>query len=235
MTSTPKKGEPYQLCTHLTVTRTGCHYWQVPGRQPWLVLCEACHASFSERKSVEIQGETFLLAEDIPIVPDSSCIHHSKPGDVIADDRPQPSQKAPKSPGQVLKFRSKEQEAQAWLAIGEQLASVVVRFAESFQKQWEARANTELRRMELEGQAIERMIRVLDSNAITIEGMQKVAMESQAAATETLKRLQSDVLALQSELLARTTSDSFLDQLDSVQRDLKKARRTGARRAPSRV
>lgn len=228
MNRTPKKGETYQLCTHLTAVGTGCHYWQVPGRQPWLVLCDACHASFSERKSVEIQGETFLLAEDIPIVPDSSCIHHSKPGDVIADDRPQPSQEAPKSPGQVLKFRSKEQEAQAWLAIGEQLASVVVRFAESFQKQWEARANIELRRMELEGQAMERMIRVLESNAITIEGMQKTAMESQAAMAETLKRLQSD-------LLARTTSDSFFDQLDSVQRDLKKPRRTGARRAPSRA
>lgn len=235
MNRTPKQGEPYQLCTHLAAPRTGCHYWQVPGRESWLVLCDACHGSFSERKSVEIRGETFKLAEDIAIVPNSSCVHHSPPGDVIAEERPQPTQKAPHFPaGQVLKFRSKEQEAQAWLVIGEQLAAIVGKFADSFQKQAEARANIELRHKELEGQAMERMIRVLESNAATIEGMQATALASQTAMVETLKRLQSDLIA-RAAVRPAPEADSFLGQLDSVQRELRKPRRNGARRTPRPV
>lgn len=201
MNRTPKQGDPYQVCTHLAASpdRTDRHYWTVPGRDPWIVLCDGCSASFPERRSVEIHGETFQLAADVYIEPDSSCVHHSAPGDVAADD-PAPTPPTAKAPtsaqasksekGQLLQFLKKEKDP-AWLPVADRAVSVAVELLQAFQAQAEARAKVELRRMELETQGMERLIRALDASAVTIDRLQALAVEREAAIVATLDRVQA--------------------------------------------
>lgn len=200
MNRTPKQGEPYQVCTHLAAAtdRTDRHYWQVAGRDPWIVMCDECHASFSERRGVEVFGETFTLPADVPIVPGSSCVHHSAPGDVVADDSPPPPPppKAPKSgPGQLLSFRPKDKDP-AWLPIAARVANVAVDLMRSFQDQAQARAKVELRRLQLETQAMERLIQALTASADTIDRLQSLATQREAALVATLDRVMGLVAPL---------------------------------------
>lgn len=79
MKRTPRQGDPYSHCLHLAADaqRTDRHFWQVPPHEPWIVLCDDCHAAFSERRPIEMHGETQTLSADVPIEP--SCIEHEKP------------------------------------------------------------------------------------------------------------------------------------------------------------
>ena len=81
MRRTPKAGEKFQLCTHLASDdeRPDRHWWEVPDFDPWIVLCDACHASYSHEGSVVMRNATFELTEDIPIVAGSSMSDHALP------------------------------------------------------------------------------------------------------------------------------------------------------------
>lgn len=187
----PQAGEHYQVCPHLAAEsgRTDRHYWRVPGRDPWLVLCDACHASFSERRSVEIHGELFTLAADVPIAPDSSCIHHSAPGDVIADEPPPAPQPPPNIPTGQSADRRPNENAPPWLPIADRIASVASELLQSFQAQAQSRAEVELRRLELETQAMERMIRALDASIVTLDRLQALFTEREAAIVAMIARV----------------------------------------------
>lgn len=75
----PRKGDAYDVCLHLAAEaqRTDRHFWRVPDREPWIVLCDPCHAAFAERQPIEMHGETRTLSADVSIEP--SCIEHAKP------------------------------------------------------------------------------------------------------------------------------------------------------------
>lgn len=54
---TPKRGEAYQVCVHLADEAASAekHYWRLPRRQ-WLLLCTACHTSYSKRAAVNVDA-----------------------------------------------------------------------------------------------------------------------------------------------------------------------------------
>jgi len=54
---TPRAGESYQVCVHLADESTSVekHYWCLTGIR-WLVLCAACHASYSKRTAVNVEA-----------------------------------------------------------------------------------------------------------------------------------------------------------------------------------
>lgn len=212
MNRTPKQGEPYQVCIHLAADtgRSDRHYWQVPSRDPWIVLCDGCHGSFSKRQSVEIHGELFRLAEDVVSAPGSSCVEHSRPDVILADLPPV----AEKSPTQLLTFLPRVD----WMPLVDRSLSTLAELVRSAMAQASSRADAEIRRLEVETQGMERMLRLVDASVATIERLQSLAAEQDAVIVEMIRRVRDEW---------RWQAPSVLD---AVAGEFRKGRRKPARR-----
>ena len=85
---TPQCGEAYQVCVHLVKAAASeqRHYWKVPGK-PWIVLCAGCHARYSNRSSVEVDGAVRRLSTTPELDPQSSiAVHEHSPTPIGASD-----------------------------------------------------------------------------------------------------------------------------------------------------
>lgn len=191
MTRTPKAGEPYQVCPHLAAAPTSPdrHFWDMPGRKPWIVLCSACHGAFQQRRSVEIYGETFHLSEDIAIEPGSSSVSHCAPGDLVSEpDSPRAKPAAPAPPGKLLLLPMASQDP-AWLPLAEKALGALTALWTSYQQHEQAREALRLQRMELENRALEQFANALESSIHTIDRLHAISIEREHAIAALVRRV----------------------------------------------
>jgi hypothetical protein len=120
----------------------------------------------------ELQRKILLLQQELSKEP-------TKPvDDPEKKSKPRPKGKAPQAP------------TPTWQPMVEQGMSVLTELVRSFQAQAKARADVEIRRMELETQAMERMLRLLDATTTAIGSLMSLTIEREAAIVQTLARLQ---------------------------------------------
>ena len=192
MTRTPKAGAPYQVCPHLAAAPTSPdrHFWDVPGREPWIVLCSACHGTFQQRRSVEIHSETFQLTEDITIEPGSSSVSHCAPGDLVSEPAEENSREKPPTtapPGKLLQLRTAKDAS--WLSLAEKALGTLTELVTSYQQHERAREALRLQRMELENRALEQFANALSSSIHTIDRLHAISIERERAIADLVRRI----------------------------------------------
>ena len=95
------------------------HFWEIPDREPWIVLCTTCHAVFSLLRSVENQDATFRLTPDAAGALSVSSVSHCAPGDYVVEPiSSNPTAKPPLAapPGKLLQLRPPSRDP-AWLRL----------------------------------------------------------------------------------------------------------------------
>jgi len=184
MKRTPNKGDPYQLCIHLAAEpkRTDRKWWHVPSRDSWIVLCNKCHAAFTDRKSVDVHAEILAIAADAPKV---STAYQCAP-DVVLVDKPAGERKEP--PKIFAATLPRQDKLLDVFPLIDRGLTTLTELSRAFQAHTKARADLEIRRMELEAQGVERMIRMLDACTASAERMTTLAIEQDAVLFDRVRR-----------------------------------------------
>jgi len=192
MARSPKAGDPYQVCPHLAATPTSPdrHFWDVPGRAPWLALCPACHAAFAERRSVEIHAEIFRLAEDFTS-PSAPRVSHCAPGEVLHESAPSSPSGQPAATtarGKLLELRRQSPDP-AWLPLADKALGTLTELLRTYQQHEQARETLRLQRLELENRALAQFAQALESSTRTLDALHAQAIEREQSVLDLLRRL----------------------------------------------
>ena len=121
MSRPPQAGDSYQACPHVAAVPPSPerHFREIPGCEPWIVLCPFCQAAFALRRTVEIQDATSRLAPDAAGALGVSSVSHCDPIDYVVEPiSSNPTAKPPLAvpPGKLLQLRRPGRDP-AWLPL----------------------------------------------------------------------------------------------------------------------
>jgi len=189
----PQAGDSYQACPHVAAVPPSPerHFWKIPGREPWIVLCPFCQAVYSLLRSVEIQDATCRLAPDAAGALGVSSVSHCAPGDYVIEPSPSnPTAKPPSAAllGKLLQLRPLGRDP-AWLPLVDKALRTLTELVSVQQQQAQAREALRLQRMELKNRALEHVAKALQSSTTAIEALNAIASEREHALQSLVLRL----------------------------------------------
>lgn len=125
---TPMAGESYQVCVHLADESASVekHYWRLTGIR-WLVLCAACHASYSKRAVVNVEAVLRRFSSTPDLGPGAAASVHGavrNPPPCILSPSSRPPPPQPTSDLALLKLWLSVQELTRSMCLPAQLWSL---------------------------------------------------------------------------------------------------------------